>query len=248
MGTASGKVVLVTGAGRGYGPAIARLFADRGATVALHDVPDVAGRLAAELTAAGRSAFAVAAEATDPLAVQRMVDEVYRRGGRLDVLVTASELEREAALLAVTPEDWLGTFQRNVHGAFFAMQAAAKYMLLDRRGRIVNVTALAGTYPTRARASYAAAMGALDALTRALAVELAPKQIAVNAVAPGWAAPEGAEVPGPPGAPSPYDRVPLQRPVSPEDVAELAVFLASDDASYITGEIFYVDGGLGGRR
>jgi 3-oxoacyl-[acyl-carrier protein] reductase len=226
-----GKVVLLSGAARGYGGAIARLFAARGATVAVHDAPGPAEALAREL---GGSAFAAPTDTRDALALQRMVDEVYRRAGRLDVLITTAELERDGALLGVAPREWLDAFDTNVHAAFFAIQAAAKYMLLDRRGRIVAISGVAGAYPSRAQVAFAASLGALHAMTRALAVELAPKQIAINAVAPA-----------PPGH---VEKVPLQRPLRPEDVAELALFLASDDASYITGEVFFVDGGLGGRR
>jgi NAD(P)-dependent dehydrogenase (short-subunit alcohol dehydrogenase family) len=235
---ASGKVVLVSGACQGYGPAISRLFAQRGATVAVHDLQLDANNLTSELVAAGFNSFAAHADPTDAVAVQRMVDEVYRQAGRLDALVTIAEPVRYGALLGVSQEEWLDTFQRNVHGAFYAIQAAAKYMLLDRRGRIVSVTALAGTYPGRAQAAFAASNGALHALTKALAVELGAKQIAINSVAPG-AAPNG---------PVAGEQVPLQRTTLPDDVAELVLLLASEDASYVTGEIFYVDGGLGGRH
>jgi 3-oxoacyl-[acyl-carrier protein] reductase len=244
MASLSGRVALITGATRGYGPAIARLLNSRGAVVALHDGgdPAAADALVRTIDPTGGQAIAVGADWRDPLSIQRMVDDVYRRLGRLDILVNAAEQRHEGALLAITPDEWQAVFAANVHGTFYAIQAAAKYMVLDRRGRVVNVSHLAGAYPGRGQAAYAATKGALNALTRALAVELAPKQITLNVVAPG------AIVDGTEAGSRAIDRIPLKRLGTEEDVAEMVAFLASDDASYVTGEVFYVDGGLGGRR
>jgi 3-oxoacyl-[acyl-carrier protein] reductase len=247
MASLSGRVALVTGATRGHGPAIARLLHARGAAVALHDAgdPAAAQALVLALDPAGEHAMALSADMADPLSVQKMVDETYRCFGRLDILVNALEAAHEGPLLAITPDEWLHVFTQNVHGAFFATQAAAKYMVLDRRGRIVNLSGMAGASPARAQTALAAAKGALNAMTRALAVELAPKQVTVNAVAPG-----AIETPDWPGRADERlaERVPLKRLGTSEDVAELVAFLASDEASYVTGEVYAVDGGLGGRR
>lgn len=259
MSSMRGRVALVTGAARGLGPAIAEELIQCGASVALQGGAEGSGggpsavRLAAELRARGGETLAVTADPAEPLAAQRMVDEVYRWLGRVDVLINATERSFEGPLLGITADEWQQAFRENVHATFHTIQAVAKYMVLDRRGRIVTVTGLAGAYPMRAQSHYAATLGALDALTRALAIELAPKNITVNAVAPGLLGP--APEPRAPerGTGSLYaerlvEKVPLQRLGTAHDVAALVGFLASDDASYITGEIFYVDGGLGGRR
>lgn len=243
MASLSGRVALITGAAGGYGPAIARLLSSRGAVVVLYDA-DAAGAqaLAQAIDPAGETALAVTADWRDCLSIQRMVDDVYRRLGRLDILVNATEQAHEKALLTTDADEWLALFATNVHGTFYTIQAAAKYMVLDRRGRVVNLTHPAGAHPGRGQAAYAATKGALNALTRALAVELAPKQITLNAVAPGAMVGEAD------ASDRAIDRIPLKRLGTPEDVAEMVAFLASDDASYVTGEVFYVDGGLGGRR
>lgn len=246
MASLSGRVALITGATRGYGPAIARLLAGRGAVVALHDDghPAEAAALVGAIADGRGEAIAVSADLRDVLSIQRMVDDVYRRLGRLDILVNAAEYTHEAPLLTITPEEWQAAFAGNVTGSFFTTQAAAKYMVLDRRGRVVNLCGLAATRPDRGQAAYAAAKGAMVALTRALAVELAPKQITINAVAPGAIADD----PAADGLERLAERVPLHRLGTPDDVAEMVAFLASDDASYITGEVFHVDGGLATRR
>lgn len=232
------RVALVIGAAQGFGPAIARTLAAHGAEVLVHDAHAAAARtLAQELGGA-----ALEADLGDARAVQRMVDDAYKRRGRLDVLVNVPLPPRESALLSTTPEEWQQAFRGPVDGVFHAVQAAARHMLLDRQGRIVTVTGAAVPSPERGQAAAAACVGALDALTRALAVEFAPRNVTVNAVAPGAIALEA-----PPDERA-RERVPLRRYGDAQDVAALVAFLASDDASYLTGEVLACDGGLGGRR
>lgn len=247
MPSLNGHAALVTGATSEIGAATCRVLARQGVRVALHDggAPEAAMAIASAIAAEGGTAVVVASDMGDAAAVQRMVEAAHRALGALDILVNAHALPASGLLLSLTAEDWQRSMATNVHGAFWATQAAARFMLLARRGRIVNVLA---PPPGRGQLAQAAANGALQALTRALAQELASKQVTVNAVAPGLL--EG-QLRGGPGQPDPErlrEQVPLGRFGTAEDVAELVAFLASDAASYITGETLAVDGGQGGRR
>lgn len=242
MTSLSGQVALVTSAREGFGPAIAQALAQAGAIVALHGSDPQ--RLGLDGEGATR-AFGVSADLTDAREAQRMIDEVYHRHQRLDLVVFCQPAGPEAALLALTADEWRAGLDESVNAAFCVVQAAARYMLLERRGRLVLVARGRSPLPHRGRLAEAAAEGALSALTRALALELAPKNIVVNAVVPGLVAPPGETTPPPERV---LEAIPLHRLGRPEDVADLVVFLASDEPAYITGEVLALDGGLGGRR
>ncbi|HEU5073090.1 MAG TPA: 3-oxoacyl-ACP reductase family protein [Polyangiaceae bacterium] len=240
------QVVLVTGAARGIGRAAALEFAACGAKVILnYQVSATEARaVAAQITEAGGEAETIRADVRDARAVSNMVGQVLQRYGRIDVLVNNAGIVRDALTPMMNDEEWDDVLAVNAAGPFRVARAVARPMLLARRGRIINVSSVAATKGGRGQANYAASKAALEGFTRALAVELAPKGILVNAVAPGVITTEmsrrvreeaGAEV---------LSKILLRRYGTAEEIAGVIAFLASDAASYITGAVIPVDGGF----
>jgi 3-oxoacyl-[acyl-carrier protein] reductase len=241
------QVALVTGGNRGIGRAIAKAFAAEGARVALvyRGGKEAAESAVQEIAQAGGTARALQADVTDPAAAERCVEQVVAEWGRLDVLVNNAGIVRDTLFVRMTPEDWDGVLATNLGGAVNFCRAAAQVMAFkQRRGRIINVSSVAAEHVNPGQTNYAASKGAINAFTRALAVELAGRNVLVNAIAPGFIETDMSAAIRNKAGDLIKKVIPLRRIGQPEDVARVAVFLASDDSAYVTGQVLTVDGGL----
>jgi 3-oxoacyl-[acyl-carrier protein] reductase len=241
------RIALVSGASRGLGRAIAIELGRRGNAVAVgfRSREDGAAETAKTIEAAGGRAFAVRLDVGDDASCRAAVEEVRRRAGGLDILVNNAGTTEEAPALVLEDDAWARVLDTCLTGAFRLARASAKPMVLGRWGRIVNISSVAASRGARGQAAYAAAKAGLEGLTRALAIELAPRGILVNAVAPGAVETDLSR----PTLERHRDRVLenilLGRLGEPREIAAAVAFLASEEASYITGQTFAVDGGWG---
>ncbi len=244
MGTLEGRVALVTGASRGIGRAIAHGLAARGATVAAAARGEHAAGTVAEIQAAGGRAEAVSLDVTRPEAIDHAIAGLVERLGRIDILVNNAGIARDQLLLRMKRDDWDAVLATNLTAAYGCIQAALKPMIRQRSGRIVNVSSVVGQAGNAGQANYAASKAGLIGLTKAVALEVASRNITVNAVAPGLIETDMTRA-VPAGAQQGWQaRIPLGRLGTPEDVAAAVVFLASDEAAYITGHVLAVNGGM----
>jgi len=246
-GDLAGRVALVTGAGRGIGRATCVELAARGARIAVADHPSASEDAAAvrdAIAAKGGEAAAFVADVRDDAAVQAMVTEVRKTFSRLDILVNNAGISRDGLLLAAPESAWHDVIDTNLNGMYRVTRAALRALVLSGGGSVVNVSSISAHLPASGHANYAASKGAIEAFTRALAVEVARKRVRVNAVAPGVITTAMSahliEVAGD----RLRDEIVLGRVGEPEEVARVITFLASDAASYITGQVLRVDGGF----
>jgi 3-oxoacyl-[acyl-carrier protein] reductase len=244
MLTLEGRVALVTGASRGIGRAIALRLAAQGATVIAGARGTNAQAVVDEIVAAGGRATAVALDITDPASVDAAVAATLAAHQRVDILVNNAGIAKDQLMLRMKREDWDAVINTNLTGAYTCVQAVLKTMVKQRAGRIINITSVVGQSGNAGQVNYAASKAGLIGFTKALALEIASRGITVNAVAPGlietdmtkgisegaheeWAA-----------------KIPLKRLGTPDDIANAVTFLASDEASYITGQVLAVNGGM----
>ena len=238
----AGKAVIVTGGSRGIGRAIVELLADEGANITFFFRDNAAA--AAEVVAAGRTITAEQVDIRDSGACAAAVERVVERCGRVDVLVNNAGVIRDNLLALLEDEDVRTVLETNVGGVFNVTRAVVPHMIAKRAGKIINLSSVAGDKGGRGQTNYAASKGAINALTRALAVELAPRRITVNAVAPGVIETEMSQEIRELAADEVRSRILLRRFGTPQDVAHAVWFLASRYADYVTGQVLHVDGGF----
>ncbi|WP_435011416.1 SDR family NAD(P)-dependent oxidoreductase [Tundrisphaera lichenicola] len=243
-----GKVAIVTGASKGIGAAIAGHLGAAGASVVVNYASSKEGadRVVAEIERGGGKAIAVQANVSRKAEIDQLFAETQKAFGRLDILVNNAGIFEFAPLEAITEEHFHRQFNLNVLGLILASQKAAT-AFGPEGGSIINISSVAAVAPPPGASVYSATKGAVDTLTKALAKELGPKKIRVNAINPGMVETEGVHTAGFLGSDfhkQMLAQTPLGRIGQPDDIAPAAVFLASDDSSWITGEMFYISGGL----
>ncbi len=247
MTAPDGKLVtLITGARRGIGRVIALRLASLG-PVALNDIEpgkEELEKVADEVRAAGGAALVVPGDVTNGEDMDAVVKQVVSDLGRLDVLVNNAGITRDGLVLRMTDDQWRSVIEVNLTGAFLCSRAAAKIMLRQRSGRIINMASVVGVMGNAGQANYSASKAGLIGLTKSMARELAPRGITVNAIAPGFIVSPMTDELSDEAKQKLFSLIPLGRLGTAEDVAELVAFFASPAASYITGQVLKVDGGM----
>lgn len=239
------KVAIVTGGSRGIGRAVAIALAKMGASLVVSArAYEKAEGVAGEIQALGSEALAVKADVSDAHQVEGLVRSCLEQFGRLDILVNNAGVAKDALILRMKDEDWNQVLDVNLKGAFYCIRAALKPMVKQRSGRIINIASVVGTTGNVGQANYVASKAGLVGLTRAAAREVAAWGITVNAVAPGFIMTDMTKALSEKVKQSILSQVPLQRFGSPEEVASVVCFLASDAAGYITGQVVHVNGGM----
>lgn len=239
------KVAIVTGATRGIGRAIAKNFADQGAKLVV--VGTNAGLIHSfveELQQTGTDALGMPVNVADSADVDQLMETVKDRFGRVDILVNNAGITRDGLLLRMKDDDWDTVLDVNLKGAFLCTRAVARLMTRQRNGRIVNISSVVGQMGNAGQANYCASKAGLHGLTRATARELAKRNITVNAVAPGFIQTDMTEALSEQQRNELLGQVPLARLGQVDDVAAAVLFLASDQAGYVTGQVIGVNGGM----
>ena len=244
MGQYDGKVAIVTGASRGIGRAIAERLASGGATVVCVARGTNADGTAAAITGAGGKAFAYAADITDTAGVEALVKHTVDTYGSLNILVSNAGITKDQLMLRMKRGDWDEVLATNLTAAFTLCQAALKPMIRQRSGRIIAISSVVGQMGNAGQANYAASKAGLIGFCKSLAREVASRQVTVNVVAPGFVDTDMTRAITADTTRDWSAQIPLGRPGTPADIASAVGFLASDEASYITGQVLAVNGGM----
>lgn len=240
------KVAIITGAAQGIGKEIALLLASLGASIIINDYSneEEAQNLKHEIENLGSKAEVFIGDVSKATDVKSLTEKTIKEFGRVDILVNNAGIARDTLLIRMSDDDWLKVINTNLSGAFYCLQACAKYMIKQRYGRIVNMSSVVGLKGNPGQANYSASKAGLIGLTLSAAKELGSRNITVNAIAPGFISSPMTDV-------LPDDRkeliiknISLGRFGSPKDVASTVAFLCSDESSYITGQVIGVDGGI----
>jgi len=244
--TLAGKVALVTGASRGIGRAIALTLAQNGADVAINFAGNTAAaqEVADAITAMGRKALLVQGSVADSDGVQAIVKKVVAELGRLDILVNNAGITRDGLLMRMKGEDWDAVLETNLKGVYNCSKAVMRTMMKQKGGRIVNMASVVGETGNAGQCNYSAAKAGVIGFTKSLAKEVASRGITVNAVAPGFIATDMTKVLTDDQKAEMAKTIPLGRAGQPQDVDNAVLFLVSDEAAYITGQVLNVDGGM----
>jgi 3-oxoacyl-[acyl-carrier protein] reductase len=239
------KVALVTGAAQGIGRAVALLLAQKGADIAISDINlEKAEETVKEIEAIGRKALALKADVANMGEVERMIEAVLERFGKIDILVNNAGIARDKLILRMTEEDWDAVLNVNLKGTFNCTKAVIRHMSKQRKGKIVNIASVVGEMGNVGQANYSASKAGVIGFTKTVAREFAQRGINVNAIAPGYIETPMTEA-LPEKAKEELKRIiPMERLGQPDDIAEAVLFLVSDSSSYITGHILNVNGGI----
>lgn len=246
MSKLAGKTAIITGASRGIGAEIARKFSEAGAKVVVNysGSQEKAEAVVAEIQEKGGEAIAVKANVSDSDAVKSMIDETMKAFGSIDILVNNAGITRDNLMMRMKDDEWDDVINTNLKGVFICTKGVTRQMMKQRAGRIINIASIVGVMGNAGQANYVAAKAGVIGLTKTTARELASRNITANAVAPGFITTDMTDALGDDIQKAMLSQIPLGRFGKPEEVAKAALFLASDDSSYMTGQTLHLDGGM----
>ena len=240
-----GRVALITGAAQGIGKSVALLLAQNGADIVVSDINlEKAEETAKEIESIGSKAIAIKVDVANLKDVERMVESILEKFGKIDILVNNAGITRDKLILRMTEEDWDAVLNVNLKGTFNCTKAVVRHMAKQRSGKIVSIASVVGEMGNAGQVNYSASKAGVIGLTKTIAREFAQRRINVNAIAPGYIETPMTEV-LPEKVKEELKRlIPMERLGKPEDVAEAVLFLVSEDSNYITGQVLNVNGGI----